>query len=137
MEASKSNAELVEATLGAYLTGDEDALRALIHPEGEIHGDPGIINAGTYRGFEGFQQWVRQWEEAWDEINYEMLEMIEVGDSLIVIPVHIVGRGAVSGVEIDRVFGWMYEWHDGRATRFHVYSTVDGALEAARKLAER
>ena len=54
---------------------------------------------------------------------------------MLVVPVHAVGRGASSGVEIDTVFGWLYEWRDGRATRFHVYPTVGDATEAAGRLA--
>jgi ketosteroid isomerase-like protein len=130
---SSGNTELVQKILGAYLTGDEDTLRAMIPPEGEIYGDPGIINAGTY---EGFMHWVRQWDDAWDEINYELGEIIEVSDSFVVVPAHIVGKGAVSGLEIDSVFGWMYEFRDGQAVRFHTYATTDEALHAARRLAE-
>lgn len=121
--------------LTAYISGDDEALRTVIDPEGEIHGDAGIVNSGTYRGFDGFRQWVGQWEEAWDEINYELLEMIDVGDSIVVVPVHVVGRGAGSGVEIDSVFGWMYQFRDGRALRFHVYATLDDAIETAERLA--
>jgi ketosteroid isomerase-like protein len=138
MEGSKSNVELVYETLGACMRGDEETLRVLMHPEGllVIFGDPGIVNAGTYRGFDGYQRWVREWEEAWDEVNYELGELVEVGDAFLVAPVHVVGRGAGSGVEIDSTFGGMYEWRDGRATRFHVYPTVESALDVARKLAE-
>jgi ketosteroid isomerase-like protein len=131
---SSGNVELVQKVLGAYLTGDEETLRSMIPPDSEIHGAPGIINSGTYRGFDGFQEWVKHWEEAWDEINYELLETIEVGDSFVVVPAHIVGKGAVSGLEIDSVFGWMYEFREGKAVRFHTYATVDDALEAARRL---
>jgi ketosteroid isomerase-like protein len=132
---SSANHELVQQMLTAYLTGDEGALRAIIHPKGEIHGAAGIVNSGTYYGYDGFQQWVQQWEEAWDEIKYELGEMIDVGDTIVVVPVHSVGRGAGSGVEIDSVFGWMYEFRDGRAMRFHVYASLDGAMDAAKKLA--
>jgi ketosteroid isomerase-like protein len=131
---SSANVELVQKVLGAYLTGDEGTQREMIPPDAEVYGAPGIINAGTYHGYEGFQQWVRQWEEAWDEINYELGEMIEVGNSFVVVPAHIVGRGAGSGLEIDSVFGWMYEFQGGKAVRFHTYATVDDALEAARRL---
>ena len=34
------------------------------------------------------------------------------------------------------MFGWMYEFRDGKAVRFHTYATVDDALQAARSLAE-
>lgn len=133
---SSSNAELVQRVLGAYLTGDEKTLREMIPPEAEIYAEPGLINAGTYHGFDGFQEWIDQWEEAWDDVNYELLEMIDVGENVVVVPVHIVGRGAGSGLETDSVFGWMYEFRDGRTARFHVYASVDNALEAARRLVE-
>ena len=108
----------------------------MIPPDGEIYAEPGLINAGTYHGFDGFLEWIDQWEEAWDDVNYEFGEMIDVGENMVVVPVHIVGRGAGSGLEIDSMFGWMYEFRDGRTARFHVYASVDDALEAARRLAE-
>jgi ketosteroid isomerase-like protein len=136
VNAPNANAELVQKMLAAYLTGDEDTLRAMIGPEGEIHGDPGIINAGTYHGFDGFQEWIKHWEEAWEELNYELREPIAVGEHFIVLPAHITGRGAGSGVEIDSVFGWMYEIRDGRLARFHAYDTVERAVEVAERLAD-
>jgi ketosteroid isomerase-like protein len=137
MEVARSNAQLVVDLLAAYQRGDDDALRALVHPEGEIYGQPGLINAGTYHGFDGFRDWISQWEEAWNEASYELGEMTEVGDSLIVVPVRIVARGAGSGVEVDTVFGWLFEWMDSRVSRFHVYVDVDEALVEARRLGER
>lgn len=46
-----------------------------------------------------------------------------------------VGRGAGSGLEIDRVFAYLYEIQDGMGTRFHVYGSKERALEAAAELA--
>jgi ketosteroid isomerase-like protein len=128
------NEQRVYEMLAAYQQGDDEALRQVIHPEGEIHGAPGIINAGTYHGFEGFRQWVSQWEEAWGEIDYSLGEIVEVDESLLVIPVHIVGRGAASGVEIDMTFGWLYEWEDGLVIRFQVHTSFDQAMAAAQEL---
>jgi ketosteroid isomerase-like protein len=130
------NVQLVYEVLSAYERGDEETQRRLMDPELEVYGAPGIVNAGTYEGYEGFQRWTSQWEEAWDEISYELGEIIEVDDAFLVAPVHVVGRGAVSGLEIDSVFGWLYEWRDGRSVRFHTYASVDDALEAARRLSE-
>jgi ketosteroid isomerase-like protein len=129
------NVERVYELLAAYSQGDEAKLRASTDPEAETYGAPGIVNAGTYYGYEGFLQWSREWEEAWQELNYELLEVTEVGESIVVASVHAVGRGASSGVEIDTVFGWMYEFRNGLLTRFHVYSTVDEAMETAQQLA--
>jgi ketosteroid isomerase-like protein len=132
---SNPNVALVYEILGAYLQGDEEKLRSLIHPDGEVHGAPGLINAGTYYGYEGLREWLSHWEEAWDEINYELGDPIEVSDSVIVVPVHVAGVGATSGLRIDSIFGWLYQWEDGMSRRFHVYPTLEEALEAARQLA--
>jgi hypothetical protein len=132
---SNPNVQCAYEMLFAYQQGDDEKLRAVIHPEGEVYGAPGIINSGTYYGFEGFRQWVSQWEEAWDEISYDLGEVIELTESILVIPVHIVGRGAGSGVEIDRTFGWLYEWENGRVLRFQVHASPEEAMEAAEELA--
>jgi ketosteroid isomerase-like protein len=132
------NVQRVYELLAAYEQGDEEKVRESIDPEGEIYGAPGIVNEGTYRGYQGFRQWIGQWTEAWAEERFELGEIVEVDESVLVMPAHVIARGASSGVEIDNVFGWLYEWRDGRATRFHVYLTVDEAMEAARRLvAER
>jgi len=132
------NVQLANEMLAAYMRGDEDRLRDLIDPEGEIHGAPGLVNAGTYRGYEGFRQWIGQWTEAWAEERFELGDVVEVDESLLVVPAHVTARGASSGVEIDNVFGWLFEWSGGRASRFHVYVTFEDAMDAARRLvAER
>ena len=119
-----------------YQQGDGETLRSLMHPEIESYSEPGMINAGTYSGFAGFRRWAAQWEEAWDEVSYEPLEFIDVSDTLLVARVRVVGRGAGSGLETDREFGYLYELRDGRCTRFHLYVSVNSAVEAARRLAE-
>ncbi len=133
---SSENVEFVRRMLTAYLTGDEETLRASMPADGEIYGAPGLINSGTYHGYEGFRQWIAQWEEAWGEVNYELREPIDVGKTLVVIPVHIVGRGAGSGLEVDSVFGWLWEVRDDQMVRFHAYPAVGEALEVAKRLSE-
>jgi hypothetical protein len=130
-----TGAERIYELLGAYLQGDEEKLRSLIHPQGEIVGGPGLINEGTFHGYEGFREWLGQWEEAWEEINYEPGEIIEVDEYLVVVPVRTVGVGAGSGMRVDSVFGWLYEWQGDLTTRFHVYPSLDDAREAAQRIA--
>jgi ketosteroid isomerase-like protein len=135
---SNPNVQRVYEMLAAYEQGDEDKVREWIDPEGEIYGAPGLVNSGTYYGYEGFRKWIGQWTEAWAEERFELGDIVEVDESVLVVPAHVTGRGASSGLVIDQVFGWVYEWRDGRATKFHVYVTVEEAMEAARQLvAER
>ena len=131
----QSNAELVVETLAAYQRGDDETVRAGMHPDVEVYSEPGMINSGSYAGFEGFKQWASQWEEAWEEITYEPVEFIDVDDARLVVRTHVTGRGAGSGLEIDRDFAFLYEIEDGRATRFHLYESVENAVDAAHRMA--
>jgi ketosteroid isomerase-like protein len=132
---ARSNAELTADAFAAVIDDDEKTLRGMMDPEIEIYAEPGMINAGRYVGWGGWIQWRSQWDEAWEEVSYEPLEFIEVGDSVVVAPTRVVARGAGSGLEIDRVFGYLYEIRDGKGVRLHTYGSKDRALEAAAELA--
>ena len=99
-----------------------------------IYGAPGLLNSGTYHGYEGFRQWIGQWEEAWGDVDYELQDPIDVGETIVVIPARITGRGAGSGLEVDSTFGWLWQIRDDKMVRFHAYPAVDEALEAAKRL---
>ena len=129
------NIELLYELLAAYEAGDDERMRELFGPDAVIYGAPGIVNAGTYHGFEGFKLWIRQWEDAWDKTSYELGETVEVDESLLVVPAHIVARGAGSGIETDSVFGWLYQFRNGRVIRFEVYASLEETLGAAREIA--
>lgn len=131
---SSANAEFVERMLAAYLAGDEETLQASMPPDGEIYGAPGLLNSGTYHGYQGFRQWLSQWEEAWGDVDYELQEPVDFGENIVVIPVRITGRGAGSGLEVDSTFGWLWEVRENKMTRFHAYAEVDDAVEAAKRL---
>jgi ketosteroid isomerase-like protein len=131
---ARSNVEILLESFAANERGDEDALRELMDPEIEVYAEPGLINSGSYSGWEGWKQWSGIWDEAWEEISYAPLEVIEVTDSLFVVPTRVVGKGAGSGVEIDRLFAYLYEIRDGRGVRFHTYGSKERALEAAAEI---
>jgi ketosteroid isomerase-like protein len=133
---SSANAEFVGRMLAAYLTRDEETLQAAMAPDGEIYGAPGLLNSGTYHGYEGFRQWIGQWEEAWGDVEYDLQDPVDFGETIVVIPVRITGRGAGSGLEVDSTFGWLWQIRDDKMVRFHAYPTADDALEAAKRLSE-
>ena len=134
MDDLSPNARHAVVGLAAYQHGDEEKLRELFDPDVEIYSEPGMINSGSFTGWDGFRKWVSQWEEAWDEISYEPIELIDVGETFVVARVRVVGKGAGSGLEIDREFGYLYEVRGGRSTRFHLYDSAERAMEAARSL---
>ena len=113
---------------------EQVALAASIDPGIEIVGAGGIVNAGTFSGLDGFVRWASAWEEAWEDSNYEIVELSEVSDDIVVGAVRVRATGRNSGVPIKAVYGYLWEFRNGKATRFHVYETHDEALRGAEEL---
>ena len=105
------NVERVYELLAAYLQGNEEKIRQLIDPEGEIYGAPGIVNSGTYRGYEGFRQWVSQWEEAWAEISYDLGEIVELRRPT---PTGVLALNLTERVDVlaDGTIPFLIDWGD-------------------------
>jgi hypothetical protein len=38
---------------------------------------------------------------------------------VIVVSVHVVAVGAASGLRIEAIFGWLFEYENGLSRRFH------------------
>ena len=130
-----SNAQLATEMVAAYQQGDEESLVSVVDPQIEIHGEAGLLNSGTYHGLEGFQHWTAAWEDAWEDSRYEITQMSEVGDDLVVAAVRVTGTGKGSGVPMKAVYGWLWEFRNGKAVRFHTYVEHDTAIRRAQQLA--
>jgi ketosteroid isomerase-like protein len=130
-----SNTQLATEMIAAYQRGDQEAVVRMIDPEIEVHGDADTINAGTYHGLEGFQHWSGQWEEAWKDTRYELVQLTELDDGFVVAAVRVTATGRASGIPIKDVYGYLWEIRNGRAVRFHTYVTKETALRRAGELA--
>lgn len=61
-----SNAQIQERFVAAVFAGDADTIRALCAPEFELHEGSGLPFAGTYRGAQGFLEFLRLFGETFD-----------------------------------------------------------------------
>ena len=121
---------LARAGIEAFNRGDAGAVTAALHPEIETHISSRMMNHGTWRGPEGFREGVGAWADAWDDLNFEIVEVEAVDDDHVLVVVHqtAVGPGSGIPVEMDAVF--LFGFEEGRARRFHVHPDRESA-EAA------
>jgi ketosteroid isomerase-like protein len=82
-----------------------------------------------YRGCEGVRQFFAEFMEPWDRIAMEPLEMVPVGDE-VVVRTRFVAEGR-QGMRVDMEFGQRYRVHDGLLVEFNGYESFGDALEAA------
>jgi ketosteroid isomerase-like protein len=133
MSSGGQNAALAREAVEAFQRGDIEAFVATLDPRVDVFCAPELPNAGRFEGRNGFTEWSSQWFEAWERFEVEPEAFEPVGDHHVLIPVRQSGRGRGSGVEVEMRACYMAEYHEGLATRFHLYADREEALAAARE----
>lgn len=122
---SQRNVEVVQKLFAALDRQDWEAALGCF--------DPGVEwspTEGTFHGLEGVVGALAEWLEPWDEHHIEAEEFSEAGGDVIAV-IHLTGRGAGSGMEIDQRFFQVYSVADGKITRMVEFLRRTDALEAA------
>jgi ketosteroid isomerase-like protein len=122
---SQENVDAVRGLFAALESQDWEAALGVFDPE--VEWSP---TEGTFHGPEGVVSSLAEWLEPWEEHNIEAEEFREVGDKVLAV-IHLTGRGAGSGMEIDQRFFQVYAVHNGKIIRMVEFVRRGEALEAA------
>jgi ketosteroid isomerase-like protein len=101
----------------------------LLHPDVEWHTRADLPDTGTYLGHEGAAKLVSEWFDAFEDLDLETEELIDVEDRVVVV-VRLHGRVRGSSQEVDMTETHVLTMRDGKATEIHEYRTKAEALEA-------
>ena len=71
-----------------------------------------------------------EWIELWEEHRVEPEEFIEC-EKGVLATIHLTGRGAGSGMEVDQRFFQVYTVHEGKIRRMVEFVDRSRALEEA------
>jgi ketosteroid isomerase-like protein len=124
---SQQNVELVQRGLDHFMaTGEPDW--CTLDEAIEVH-DHDILDAGEYRGHEGFGRWLEDWGTAWAAYSFEPEEFIDGGDRIVAV-ILMTTEGQSSGVETERQDAMVITMRDGRWLRVDYYNNRQQALEA-------
>ena len=127
---SQENVELVRKLFEVYNERSFEENADLIDPEMDWDMSRVELPDGTsYTGPEEFRHFIEAWEEGFASESMEAQEIIDAGDSIIVV-VHHRGRGRSSGIEVEQHFAMVWTLRDGRAVRMALYPTREQALAA-------
>src|SRR4051794_30884905 len=125
---SQENVEIIRRHLEAYLSGDNET--ALSHYDAEVEFDATARPEGRiYRGHEGVVEAMRVWRGAWEDWKFEVEEVIDSGDRVLVIG-RESGRGKGSGVEIDQPTFLVFTLRDRSIVRWQGFVHRAPAIEA-------
>jgi ketosteroid isomerase-like protein len=129
----RENIEAIRAGVEAFRRGDFEAVLTLLDEDVEVYMPTELPNSGTYRGHDGYRQWVAQWLEAWEGFDLEIEQIEPVGQTHVVSRTHQTARGKGSGIPVEMWIAYMWDVRDGRAIAMHLYATWEEAVEVAKR----
>jgi ketosteroid isomerase-like protein len=125
---SDTHEQLVRDAWDAYNAGDVERTISFFHRDKLIvYAPPQMANAGTFRGVEGFVEWITAWNEAWDSFHTEIEEIEQLNDGQVITRMRQSGTGRGSGVEVVMEAGWLFEVEDDLCTYISIQPTYDAA----------
>jgi ketosteroid isomerase-like protein len=103
---SRENVELVRRLYEAIERRDIATVLELYDPEVEAdfsQSPYGELTGGTvvYRGHDGIRRLARDWNDAWESVEYSLTNVVDAGEHVI-SAVTYRGRGRSSGAEVER-----------------------------------
>ena len=131
MESGSTNAERARAAFEAFNRGDREGLLELFDPEVEFVDAPQSVEERERSGLDGIRRWFASMDEVWEELRFEVEEMVELDDERLIVVGRVQGRGRGSGIWIDRPIATLYTLRNGRAVRFEAFGGKGEALTAA------
>ena len=128
-QATEAHVEATRAALDAFNRRDKEAILELAADEFEIDWSRSMgPMKGVFRGREGFEEYLREQWEVFDDFHVEALEITPCGERHVAVTTRVsaTGRG---GVPVSATSSHLYTFDaDGLLTRVTLYQSRDEAI---------
>jgi ketosteroid isomerase-like protein len=134
---SQENAELVRRLLEMFKARDHEAVFAFYASDIEwdarslpAFGMPDELQ-DMYRGHDGVRTYWRRWLQAWTGLEFDVQDVLDAGDDVLVLIHNQRQLGRRSGVPIELPpYGLQFTVRDGLVTRWKAHPDHESALAA-------
>jgi ketosteroid isomerase-like protein len=134
---SQANVEIVRQVLDAFQEGLERGDlgaafdTAMVAADAEWIPGRGFPGPRSFRGREGFIEFMRSWTEDFEGWSNQVERLIDAGNDRVVGVFRQSATGKESGVPVEVRLATIYELEGGRIVRMRIYLDPTEALEAA------
>ncbi len=128
---SEERAEKVLRGFAEYNSGDIDAaLAEWAHDAVWDWSNSRGFDAGVFRGHDEIRAFWLRFRAAFEEVRFEVLDLVELDDDLYIAEnvAYIRGR---DGIELQTRSAWLVRFRGGEQTSLTLYQTKQDALDAA------
>ena len=131
VESIHSNLEIVRRLFERFAEGGIEAALPGMDEELVIEIPPDMsAEPDTYHGHEGARRYFAGFDGMLEDVRYEAIELIPVGDRVIA-HARMGGRGVSSGLDVDIEAFVVHELSGGKVTGMRPYPDMDSARAAA------
>jgi ketosteroid isomerase-like protein len=89
-------------------------------------------SAGVYHGHEGVRTYWRNWLSAWSDLHFEIQDVLDAGDDVVLLIRDQRQWGRHSGIRIEASpYAIVFTIRSGKVVRWCAYPDQESALEAA------
>ena len=132
---ASANEDTIRRGFGAWSRGSIDETLSTMDPEIEWHVTfrlPDLPpDLTVVRGHDQVRELWVAFRSAWEEITIEIEEVVHDADDTVVARARFQGRGAGSGIEVDRTLFYVLDLRDGLLFRIRPFDDLDEARRAA------
>ena len=132
--ASPDLVELTREVFEAVNRGDLDASLSFYGPD--VAWDGSSLGIGTFEGAVAFRRFVEDWVAAYDELKFELEEILDLGNGVVFMVHDQTGRPVGSTGYVRQRGAWVIVWELGLIVQVTVYADIDECRATAERLAE-
>jgi ketosteroid isomerase-like protein len=121
---------IVRQMFGQLDRGDPDAALEFISEDFFME-IPGSMSAepDVYEGHEGARRYFAGFDGLIEDVRFELMEVTAHG-AAVIARLRLIGRGAASGITVDRQGALVARIADGKITRLELYEEIEEARQA-------
>src|SRR5690242_14465089 len=128
---SQENVELVRGAINSVNRGDIRLAMEKADDDFEMDWSNSIGPlSGVYRGREQVNEFWASFREAWDELRWDMQEVVDLGGEQVLVVNQVRMRGHASRVDVQATGVQVWTIRNGRLVSVKLYQSKAEALEA-------
>ena len=129
---SRENVEVVQSGFSALARGDFESFFSVLDDGVEWVNPPYAVEPGTRRGTAEFREALDRMRASFGGIRLEVDEVVEAGETVVVVTGRWTGEGTGSGVRLETPFSSVLTLRDGKVVRYEWFREKAEALRTIR-----